>query len=333
MRIRLALAASLATALAGCSSPAETPAGAGRAAGRGRAPVPARARRRRGRRAALRRRLHGAAAATRRRLDLPPVRRRPSPAATSTTTSATRTASRCAACSSRSSTHAAGIDPATLAEITRYTKLFWLNIGPYNNLTARKFVLTCTPEAFAAAARGRDERRHASPPAPASRSTSCWRGCVRCSSTPTVDPMVTNKTPEGRQGHPAGERQQPLQRRRRWPTSRASPRSTASTRGSSSRTAGWSKRSTRSAAATTSQIRAIVGHLEAAQPFATPTDGGGAARARAVVPHRRGRRPQGLRHRLGATTRRRRSTRSTASSRSTSTPAASRARGKRSSST
>src|SRR6202163_678408 len=40
----------------------------------------------------------------------------------------------------------------TLEEIQRYTKLFWLNSGPYNNLTARKFVLTCTPEAFAAAA-------------------------------------------------------------------------------------------------------------------------------------------------------------------------------------
>ena len=50
-------------------------------------------------------------------------------------------------------THPAGIDPATLAEIQRYTKLFWLNTGPYNNLTARKFVLKCTPDAFAAAAR------------------------------------------------------------------------------------------------------------------------------------------------------------------------------------
>ena len=48
-------------------------------------------------------------------------------------------------------THSDGIDPATLAEIERYTKLFWINSGPYNNLTARKFVLKCTPEAFAAA--------------------------------------------------------------------------------------------------------------------------------------------------------------------------------------
>src|SRR6476661_8083927 len=44
-------------------------------------------------------------------------------------------------------------DSATLAEIEQYTKLFWINTGPYNNLTARKFVLACTPEAFATAAR------------------------------------------------------------------------------------------------------------------------------------------------------------------------------------
>src|SRR5215211_418861 len=50
-------------------------------------------------------------------------------------------------------THPDGIDPATLAEIERYTKLFWINSGPYNNLTARKFVLKCSPAEFAAAAR------------------------------------------------------------------------------------------------------------------------------------------------------------------------------------
>ena len=34
-----------------------------------------------------------------------------------------------------------GVPAETLAELTRYTKLFWLNTGPYNNLTARKFLL------------------------------------------------------------------------------------------------------------------------------------------------------------------------------------------------
>jgi len=37
--------------------------------------------------------------------------------------------------------HPAGIPEDTLKEITRYTKLFWINTGPYNNLTARKFLL------------------------------------------------------------------------------------------------------------------------------------------------------------------------------------------------
>src|SRR6267142_4493952 len=30
-------------------------------------------------------------------------------------------------------TRRAGVDPATLAAIERYTKLFWINTGPYNN--------------------------------------------------------------------------------------------------------------------------------------------------------------------------------------------------------
>jgi dipeptidyl-peptidase III len=34
-----------------------------------------------------------------------------------------------------------GVPADTLKEITRYTKLFWINTGPYNNLTARKFLL------------------------------------------------------------------------------------------------------------------------------------------------------------------------------------------------
>src|SRR2546425_4701890 len=48
--------------------------------------------------------------------------------------------------------HPGAIDSDTLSEIQRYTKLFWLNTGPYNNLTAQKFVMRCTPVAFAAAA-------------------------------------------------------------------------------------------------------------------------------------------------------------------------------------
>src|SRR5690606_835656 len=50
-------------------------------------------------------------------------------------------------------THADGIEPGVLSAIVRYTKLFWLNSGPYNNLTARKFVLECTRDALMSAAK------------------------------------------------------------------------------------------------------------------------------------------------------------------------------------
>ena len=47
--------------------------------------------------------------------------------------------------------HPGGVDPKVLEEITLYTKLFWMNSGAYNNLTARKAVLKTTPAEFAGA--------------------------------------------------------------------------------------------------------------------------------------------------------------------------------------
>jgi len=47
--------------------------------------------------------------------------------------------------------HAQQVEPVVLAEIRRYTKLFWINTGPFNNLTARKFVLKVTRDQLAAA--------------------------------------------------------------------------------------------------------------------------------------------------------------------------------------
>src|SRR5687768_14013216 len=49
-------------------------------------------------------------------------------------------------------THADGIPQGGLAELTRYTKLFWINTGPYNNLTARKFVLQLSAAELTSAA-------------------------------------------------------------------------------------------------------------------------------------------------------------------------------------
>jgi hypothetical protein len=53
--------------------------------------------------------------------------------------------------------HGAAAD--VLAEIRRYTKLFWINCGPHNNLTARKFVLKCTREQFRAVAQAAQRGR------------------------------------------------------------------------------------------------------------------------------------------------------------------------------
>jgi dipeptidyl-peptidase-3 len=92
-------------------------------------------------------------------------------------------------------THPAGIDPATLSEIQRYTKLFWLNTGPYNNLTARKFLLKTTPEALGAAA-ATAAKNGASFPLKSGESLEgllARLGPVFFDAT--VDPIVTNKTP------------------------------------------------------------------------------------------------------------------------------------------
>jgi dipeptidyl-peptidase-3 len=92
-------------------------------------------------------------------------------------------------------THAGDVVPETLAEIQRYTKLFWLNTGPYNNLTARKFVLKCTPEAFAAAAAAA-ERAGAAFPRRAGEPLDAMLARLRpLFFDQEFDPIVTNKTP------------------------------------------------------------------------------------------------------------------------------------------
>ena len=88
-----------------------------------------------------------------------------------------------------------GIDSATLREIERYTKLFWVNNGPYNNLTAQKFVLQTTPQAFAAAAKSAEK---AGARFPSSEGESLDAVLTRLEPMffdPKVDPIVTNKTP------------------------------------------------------------------------------------------------------------------------------------------
>ncbi|MGQ0735941.1 MAG: dipeptidyl-peptidase 3 family protein [Acidobacteriota bacterium] len=92
-------------------------------------------------------------------------------------------------------THGDGVHPGVLGELTRYTKLFWINSGPYNNLTARKFVLDLSEEELATAAE-RAAAHGARFRVPAGGTP---RGLVAQYAPmfldPTVDPMVTCKTP------------------------------------------------------------------------------------------------------------------------------------------
>ena len=92
-------------------------------------------------------------------------------------------------------THADGIDPATLAEIQRYTKLFWINTGPYNNLTARKFVLKTSPQVFAAAAARAAANGARFPLRAGETLEELLARLERCFFDLEFDPIVTSKTP------------------------------------------------------------------------------------------------------------------------------------------
>jgi len=93
-------------------------------------------------------------------------------------------------------THADGIDRATLDAITRYAKLFWINTGPYNNLTARKFVVKCEPEAFATAVRTAAANGARFPTRNGEALDRLIARVTPLFFDPSVDPIVTNKTPE-----------------------------------------------------------------------------------------------------------------------------------------
>jgi dipeptidyl-peptidase-3 len=92
-------------------------------------------------------------------------------------------------------THPQQVDKATLDEVTRYTKLFWINTGPHNNLTARKFVLQCTPAAFAAAARAAEKTGATFPVKGGETIDQLLARLQPKFFDPNVDPIVTSKTP------------------------------------------------------------------------------------------------------------------------------------------
>jgi len=95
-------------------------------------------------------------------------------------------------------THVDAGDPAhqdVVAEIRRYTKLFWINSGPHNTMTARKFVLRCTPAELAAAARVAAQNGAEFRLAAGETLDALLARLQGPLFDPGVDPMVTSKSP------------------------------------------------------------------------------------------------------------------------------------------
>jgi dipeptidyl-peptidase III len=96
-------------------------------------------------------------------------------------------------------THGGAIDADLLARIRRYTKLFWINTGPHNNLTARKYLMDATAEEWRRAVRAAadagarlDLHSGETPEQLADRFAPILFD-------PDVDAVITNKTPSNGQ--------------------------------------------------------------------------------------------------------------------------------------
>jgi len=92
-------------------------------------------------------------------------------------------------------THGSGVAPGVLKEVRRYSKLFWINSGPYNNVTARKFVLRLSPRELLQAATIAANAGAALPTKAGESVETLVDRLTPMLLDPSVDPMVTNKTP------------------------------------------------------------------------------------------------------------------------------------------
>jgi dipeptidyl-peptidase-3 len=93
--------------------------------------------------------------------------------------------------------HGDAIEAGILAEVRRYTKLFWMNSGPYNNMTARKFVLDVTKDQLLAAARSAAAAGARLPCAAGETVGDLVDRLAPAFLDPAFEPLVTNKNPEG----------------------------------------------------------------------------------------------------------------------------------------
>ena len=92
-------------------------------------------------------------------------------------------------------THSANVESRTMGAIHAYTKLFWLNTGPFNNLTARKFVIETTPAAFRTAIMDAAQDGAMFPTRDGETLDQIVERMTPLFFDPAFDPIVTNKNP------------------------------------------------------------------------------------------------------------------------------------------
>jgi len=92
-------------------------------------------------------------------------------------------------------TNSDGIKPDTLDEIRRYAKLFWVNNGPHSAVTSRKYVLNCSPGDFAIAMKKAEANGADLPKASGESTGDLLARMEPLLLDPTVDSHVTNKSP------------------------------------------------------------------------------------------------------------------------------------------
>ena len=92
-------------------------------------------------------------------------------------------------------THPDGVEAETLAAVEKYTKLFWINTGPFNNLTARRFVMETTPAAVGDAVRAAAAAGAGFPLRDGEDLAGMVERMTPLFFDPDFEPIVTNKTP------------------------------------------------------------------------------------------------------------------------------------------
>jgi dipeptidyl-peptidase III len=166
-------------------------------------------------------------------------------------------------------THAGGVDPRVLAEIRRYTKLFWINTGAHNNITARKFLLDVTRDQLVAAAKAAAALGARFPQGPDETLEQLVDRFAPMFFDPFVDPIVTNKSPG-----PGRDILESSANNLYVGVTMADVEQFEEQHGLNSRLVkhdgGLTEEVYRIGGRYDSEIRRLVGHLEDALPFATP---------------------------------------------------------------